>query len=107
MGEWNHYRVEVAGQRYRVWLNGEPVNDFFGDGGGARAGLVGVQITRTRRMVLGDRIVAVDGKPVSSEDDIRDIFEQLGVGATVTLTVARGNDKRDVRIQLVQVREGA
>jgi glucose/arabinose dehydrogenase len=30
-GEWNHYRIEVAGQRYRVFLNGELVNDFIGE----------------------------------------------------------------------------
>ena len=93
--------------RDQLGIRGVVVAEVLSNGPAARAGLVGVQITRTRRMVLGDRIVAVDGKPVSSEDDIRDIFEQLGVGATVTLTVARGNDKRDVRIQLVQVREGA
>jgi S1-C subfamily serine protease len=26
-------------------------------------------------VVLGDRIVAIDGKPVKSEDDLRDAFE--------------------------------
>jgi type 1 glutamine amidotransferase len=40
-GEWNHYRIEVAGQRYRVWLNGELVNDYFGSR--AREGLVGLE----------------------------------------------------------------
>ncbi len=41
VGEWNHYRVEVAGQRYRVYLNGELVNDFFGTR--EREGLIGLQ----------------------------------------------------------------
>ena len=41
VGEWNHYRIEVAGQRYRVWLNGELVNDYFGTR--AREGLVGLE----------------------------------------------------------------
>ena len=53
-------------------------------------------------MVLGDRIVAVDGKPVRSEDDVRDLFEAAGVGATVTLTVARQSARRDVRVALAQ-----
>jgi S1-C subfamily serine protease len=73
----------------------------------ARSGLIGVQITRTRRLVLGDRILAVEAKPVRSEDDVRDVFEAAGVGETVTLTVARGDAKRDVRIQLVQINERA
>jgi type 1 glutamine amidotransferase len=29
-GEWNTLRVDVIGQRYTVWVNGEKVNDFFG-----------------------------------------------------------------------------
>jgi glucose/arabinose dehydrogenase len=40
-GQWNHYRIEVAGQRYQVFLNGEKVNDFFGDRG--REGYIGLQ----------------------------------------------------------------
>ena len=30
-GQWNRYRIEVTGQRYQVFLNGEKVNDFFGE----------------------------------------------------------------------------
>jgi cytochrome c len=40
-GEWNHYRIEVTGQRYRVYLNGVKVNDFFGTR--AQQGYVGLQ----------------------------------------------------------------
>jgi hypothetical protein len=30
-GEWNHFRISVTGQRYRVELNGVEVVDFTGD----------------------------------------------------------------------------
>lgn len=40
-GEWNTYRIEVTGQRYQVYLNGEKVNDFFGDR--STEGYIGVQ----------------------------------------------------------------
>jgi len=40
-GAWNSYRIEVTGQRYEIFLNGEKVNDFFGDRG--REGYIGVQ----------------------------------------------------------------
>ena len=40
-GEWNHYRIKVTGQRYQVFLNGEKINDFFGDRG--REGYIGFQ----------------------------------------------------------------
>jgi S1-C subfamily serine protease len=67
----------------------------------ARVGLVGAQLTRSRRVILGDRIVAVDGKPVHSEDDLIDAFETAGVGGSVTLTVARQSARREVRVSLV------
>ena len=40
-GQWNSYRIEVTGQRYQIWLNGEKVNDFMGDR--SREGYIGVQ----------------------------------------------------------------
>ncbi|GAB5518291.1 MAG: hypothetical protein RhofKO_05420 [Rhodothermales bacterium] len=40
-GEWNTYRIKVTGQRYEVFLNGEKVNDFFGNRG--REGYIGIQ----------------------------------------------------------------
>jgi S1-C subfamily serine protease len=82
--------------------DGVALADVHADGPAARAGLTGAQLTRSRRVVLGDRIVAVDGKPVRSEDDLRDVFEVAGVGATVTLTVAHQSTRRDVRIVLGQ-----
>jgi S1-C subfamily serine protease len=89
----------------QLGIRGVALAEVVPDSPAARAGLIGVQITRTRRLVLGDRILAVDGKPVRSEDDVRDVFEAAGVGATVTLTVARGDARRDVRVQLVQSNE--
>ncbi len=41
LGEWNHYRIEVRGQHYQIYLNGEKVNDFQGDR--SEAGMVGLQ----------------------------------------------------------------
>jgi type 1 glutamine amidotransferase len=41
VGEWNQYRIEVVGQRYQIWLNGEKVNDFIGVRG--REGYIGLQ----------------------------------------------------------------
>ena len=89
----------------QLGIRGVAIAEVVPGGPAARAGLVGVQVTRARRLVLGDRIVAVDGKPVRSEDDVRDLFEAAGLGATVTLTVARADQKREVRLQLVQVRD--
>jgi S1-C subfamily serine protease len=101
--------VTIIPDRYNAQLgiDGVAISEVSSDGPAGRAGLQGVQVTRSRRLILGDRIVAVDGKPVKSEDDLRDAFEAAGVGHSVTLTVARGSAKRDVRVQLVQVTQGA
>lgn len=40
-GEWNHYAIKVTGQRYQIFLNGEKVNDFYGDRSGE--GMIGLQ----------------------------------------------------------------
>ncbi len=84
-------------------LDGVAIADVLDDGPAAGAGLVGARITRSRQIVLGDVIVAVDGRPVRSEDDLRDAFEVAGPGATVTLTVVRNGARRDVRVRLVVV----
>jgi S1-C subfamily serine protease len=81
---------------------GVAVADVQPDGPAAKAGLTGAHLTRSRRVVLGDRIVAVDGRPVRSEDDLRDAFEAAGVGAIVTLTVVHQTVRRDVRLSLAQ-----
>jgi len=41
LGEWNKFRIEVTGQRYLIYLNGERVNDFTGDR--SMVGMVGLQ----------------------------------------------------------------
>ena len=82
-------------------VTGVAIADVARDGPAARAGLVGAQLTRSRRVVLGDRIVAVDGKPVHSEDDLIDAFEAAGVGASVTLTVVRQAARREIPLTLV------
>jgi len=110
----SHGRIAQAGigialipDRYNAQLgvDGVAIADVLPDGPAAKAGLQAAQVTRARRVVLGDRIVAVDGKAVKSEDDLRDAFEAAGVGATVTITVARERSRRDVRVPLIAVDE--
>jgi S1-C subfamily serine protease len=66
-------------------------------------GLEGIGLTSRGRYVLGDTIVAVDGEPVSSVDRMRDLFEAAGVGGSVTLTVERGGDLREVEVELERI----
>lgn len=72
-GEWNTYRIEVTGQRYQVYLNGEKINDFFGERG--REGYIGVQNHDTESKVWY-RDIRV--KPLEAEgapESLADYFE--------------------------------
>ncbi|NWF99358.1 MAG: trypsin-like peptidase domain-containing protein [Thermoanaerobaculaceae bacterium] len=68
-----------------------------------RAGLEALRISASGRVTIRDRIVAVDGVPVRSVDDLLHAFESAGVGARVTLTVARDERTREVRVTLVPI----
>ncbi len=97
--------VALVPDRYNAQLgiDGLAIAEVQPGGPAARAGLEGARVTRTGRVILGDRIVAVNGKPVRSEDDLLDAFEAAGVGATVTLRVVRDGRGRDVRVPLVPI----
>ena len=67
------------------------------------AGLQGLRRDRSGRVVLGDRIVSIDGKRVESLDDLLHGFETAGVGGSITLTVDRDGRERNVTITLKAV----
>ncbi len=56
-----------------------------------RIGLHGARETVGGRIELGDIIVAVDGKPVETIDDLMDFMEEHQVGDQVTIGFARGH----------------
>jgi type 1 glutamine amidotransferase len=81
VGEWNHYRIEVAGQRYRVWLNGELVNDFFGTRG--NEGFVGLESPASSSVAFRNvRVTPLE----TSRDTVRlsDALWQRRFGGSVT-----------------------
>jgi 2-alkenal reductase len=65
-----------------------------------RAGLRGID---TARGILGDVIVAVNGKPVRRLSDLTDQLEQIGIGKTVELTVQRGRDTVTVAVEVTDI----
>ena len=84
----------------RFGIEGVAIGDVTPDSPADRAGLEGARVVR-RRILLGDTIVAVDGKPVKSGEDLAYAFESVGVGKTVTLALVREGRKRQVRLELV------
>ncbi|MFH0900270.1 MAG: trypsin-like peptidase domain-containing protein [Pseudomonadota bacterium] len=87
----------------RLGIRGVAIYEVAPNGPAAAAGLQGIRITQTRRIALGDRIIAVDGAKLRSEDDLLDAFEKAGVGAAVELTVEREGAQRQVKLALVAV----
>ncbi|MEZ5333525.1 MAG: PDZ domain-containing protein [Thermoanaerobaculia bacterium] len=63
----------------------------------------GIRPTRRGRYLRGDVLVAVDGQPVATLDDMAAAFEEAGVEATVTLTVEREGKRREVDVTLVDL----
>jgi S1-C subfamily serine protease len=51
-------------------------------------------------VILGDIIVALDGKPVLSLDDLLEALERRQPGDTVALTIVRGQEKIEQKITL-------
>jgi S1-C subfamily serine protease len=84
-------------------LNGVPVVRVQPRSPAQRAGIEGAQQNRYGRIVLGDVIVAVDGEPLESRGELLDRFEAKGVGGTVTLTLERNGDQREVRVNLIRL----
>jgi S1-C subfamily serine protease len=73
-------------------------------GGSAdRAGLRGARETVTGRVELGDIVVAVDGKPVETIDDLMDVMEKYKVGDRVRVEVIRNSKRQSVELTLQAV----
>ena len=86
----------------RAGLDGVALLEVFPGQPAAAAGLRGLMRTSRGGIAVGDRIVGVDGQPVSTPDELLDAFDAKGVGSTVGLTVARGGEKRKVELKLVE-----
>ncbi len=68
-----------------------------------RAGLRPTRLIRSlssRRIQLGDVIVAVDDKPVEKANDFFDILESYKIGDSVTLTINRDGEEEKVKATL-------
>ncbi len=70
----------------------------------AKAKLVPTRWSRYGRLVLGDVIVAIDGKKVESNDDLFKLLDEREVGERVTLSVERDGRTRKVPLTLQELK---
>ncbi len=94
--------VKVAeGQRTRVWgLPGVLVLEVVPGKAAARAGIRPIRRDATGQWIVGDVIVAMDGKQIDSVNDLYFILERYQIGETVTLTVLREGKRHEVKVIL-------
>ena len=69
----------------------------------AKAGLKGIREYEDGSARLGDVIKRVDGKPVTTQDELLTILEDHDVGDVVELTLERDHAQRQVRVKLQAV----
>jgi protease Do-like 1, chloroplastic len=84
----------------RLGVEGALVRDVFQGTGAAAAGLQGTTLSRGGRVVPGDVIQEIDGKPVKSVSDLLGRLGAYRPGDTVSLTVWRDGSTRKVRVRL-------
>ena len=98
--------VSLAQERIvrELGLEGALVVDVSPGSAAERAGLAPTRRDSSGRIVLGDLIVAIDGHPVTTVDDLTLQLEQRQIGQDIRLTVERNGRRRDldVRVQALE-----
>ena len=70
------------------------------DSSAAKAGLTGINISRSGEVVPGDIITAIDGKPVDSVGKLLSRLDDYRVGDTVRVTVLRKGKSTELKVTL-------
>ncbi|HWC50725.1 MAG TPA: trypsin-like peptidase domain-containing protein [Nitrospira sp.] len=88
----------------RRWgIKGLIIGKVSRGGAAERAGLKGARETASGRIELGDIVVGVAGKPVTTIDELMDVLENHKVGDQVAVEVLRGNRKEKIMVTLQAV----
>jgi len=88
----------------RRWgIKGLVIGKVSHGGAAERAGLKGARETASGRIELGDIVVAVDGKSVTTIDELMDVLEHHKVGDQVTIEILRGNRREKLAVTLQAV----
>ncbi len=74
----------------RLGLKGVLLGNMPAGSAANQAGLLPTRRSAEGDILLGDVIVAVDGKPIERVEELFEVFEQHNVGDRVTLTIIRG-----------------
>ncbi len=70
---------------------------------GSPAAQAGVRPFDLRSGTIGDVIIAVDGNPTPSVSKLVQALDKAGIGATATLTIARGEQKLSISVRIIDI----
>ncbi len=70
---------------------------------GSPAAAVGLMPFDLQAGVVGDIIIAVNRKPVANVLQLSKALEEIGVGGTANLLVMRGDDTRELPVNIVDL----
>jgi len=91
----NRYISDILG------IKGVAVLGVVARSDAAKKGLIPAKFYSDGSIDIGDIIISVNGKKVSSIEDLDDMLESLKIGSRVKLGILRGNKKIDVNVKLV------
>lgn len=86
----------------RLGLRGMVVIATIPGSSAAKAGLRGLERTVTG-IKLGDIIVAIDGKPIASYDDLYNTLDGRRAGEVVKVKIVREHNPTEVELSLVPI----
>ncbi len=94
--------VKVAGDQLtrELGLPGVLIVEVVPGKAAAKAGIRPTRRDFTGQLILGDVIVAMDGKQIDSVNNLYLVLEQYQIGETVTLTVLREGKRHEVKVIL-------
>jgi S1-C subfamily serine protease len=84
----------------RLGLEGALILTVTPNGAADKAGLLPTRRDEKGGLVLGDRIIAIDGEPVRSTNDLFRIIDSHKIGDTVRVTVMREDRKIEAQVKL-------
>ena len=78
----------------QLGLDGVLILDVPKNSPAYKAGMVGLSRDSYGRLILGDIITGINGKPVRDQGDLFDVLDTLSVGSTVTIDSLRGGQEK-------------
>lgn len=90
----------------RAGLEGVVILERGDTSAAARAGLLATRRDDNGNFFLGDMIVAVEGKPVTTEQELHKALSKYDVGQTITLSIVRNPRRKPEKLEVKVTLEG-